>query len=352
MSNLSLHTTIENLSTELWCEIFSFFDAIELYQSFDNINHRITAILSESTPLYFKIATTKDYEFAYDVILPKVNNYATVRSFKFYKEFQIEDFFTLWPLNTFSQLRCLYLIYSGALMSDCSIALIEKLSTLTSFESLHFRVGRIAYHDICLMRLIQLIFIADHGFLSLKQFVYQCDTDSDVLHIPAATKKTILEFITLPSFCFTNLLQILPSIPHIKFIKANRLISDYDETPPVALSSSNFILSNGVDLRLHLDYHITFEEIELLLQQVSYLNQLKLTCDCNLFDGNKWEALLAKNCTKLQKFEIIFSPQARFLYLPSLDELQDSFSTMFWVKRNVQCEHRVKLCRSIVRFKI
>ena len=350
MFDISFHTTIEDLSTELWCEIFAFFDALELYETFGNINHRITTMLSEHALLYFKIATITDYDFAYDDVLPKVNNLSNVRSIKLNKEFQIEDFFTRWPPNTFSRLCCLSLVYLGALMSDCSIALVEQLSTLTFFESLHIRVGRIVYHDKYLKRLIQLIFIENDSFHSLKRFALRCD--HDVLYIPTSTKRTRLELITLPSFGFTKFLQFLPCIPYIKSIKVDRLISDHDEITPVPMPSSDFRLSNCVDLRLHLDYYITYENIELLLHHVPNLTQLKISCDYSRFHGKKWEILLMENCSKLKKFEIIGLLQHRYFALPSFDELRNDFSTTFWLVRNVQYEHDLQRCRLIVRFEI
>ncbi len=154
-SEACLPTTVESFPTELWCEVFKYFDAIELYRTFNDINSRINLILSENTPLYFKIATTGDYDFSSYTILPLVKNRANVRSFKFYYEFQVEEFFTLWPIHIFSQLRCLSLVYLGALMSDCSIELIEQLSTLTNFEYLHIQVTSITHRDQYLNRLIQ-----------------------------------------------------------------------------------------------------------------------------------------------------------------------------------------------------
>ena len=42
-------------------------------------------------------------------------------------------------------------------MSDCSTVLLEQLAHLTSFKSLHIRVGRIVNHDKCLPTIIATI---------------------------------------------------------------------------------------------------------------------------------------------------------------------------------------------------
>ncbi|CAF3913987.1 unnamed protein product [Rotaria sp. Silwood1] len=353
MSNTLLCSTIESLSTELWCEIFEFFDAVELYRTFDNINSKITSILSEIIPLYFKITTTKDYDFASSVILPKVKNRAMVKSIEFNQEFQIEEFFTRYSFGTFNQLRYLSLVYLGELMSDCSIVLLEQLSHLTSLESLHIRVGRIANYDQCLKRLLQLLFIENDVFHSLKQLIFQCNNTYNLLQVPTTTtKQTKLELITLPSLRLTNFLQFLPCIPYIRSIKVNRLYADSDRTMSVPICSLNFILWNCVHLNLHLDYHITFEDVKLLLQKTPNLTQMKLSCDYGLWNGDKWEILLAENCPQLRRLETIFSRQYHLFNQPSFNELQHSFSTIFWLTRNVEIEHNEQFCRSIVRFRI
>jgi hypothetical protein len=351
MSNISHPSTIESLPTELWCEVFEFFDAIELYHTFGNLNSKITSILSESIPLYFKIGTTTDYDFSSRIILPTVNNLANVKSVKFDQEFQIEEFFTIWPISGFSQLRCLSLVYLGALMSDCSILLLEQLSTLTHFECLRIRVGCIANYDKCLKRLLQLIFIENQVFHSLKHFVFQSYPNSNFLALPTTGKPTNLKSIALPSISLDQLVQLFPSIPHIKYIKINYLFVDLDTIAALKTPSSNSALPNLVELNLQLNRYATFEYIEFLLQQVPNVNQLKFKCHYCLINGNKWEMLLARNCSKLQKFELMFFGDY-FDALPIFIEIQSSFSTTFWIERNVQLEHSEETRHLLVRFKV
>jgi len=188
-------------------EIFEFFDAVELYRTFDNKKLK-------NCPAIFKITMVEDYDFASFVILSKVKNRAMGKSIKFDQEFQIEEFFTRYPFSTFNQLRYLLLVYLGELISDCSMVLLEQLSHLTSFESLHIRVARIVSYDQYLKRLLQLLFIENDVFISLKQLSFQCDSTCYLLQVPNTTmKQTNLELITLPSLCLTDFLQILSCMP-------------------------------------------------------------------------------------------------------------------------------------------
>ncbi|CAF1267877.1 unnamed protein product [Adineta steineri] len=357
MSNTFLRSTIEDLSVELWCEIFEFFDASELYHTFDNINSKITSILSEITPLYFNIITIRDYNFTSNVILPKVINRASIKSIKFDREFQIEEFFTRWSFNTFNQLHYLSLFYLGEMGCDCSYMLLEQLSHLTSFDSLHIRVGYIYDHDRSLKRLFQLLFIENDAFPTLKQLVFKCNKDwFPHLQIPTTTmKRTKLELLTLPYLNLTNFLQMLSCIPYIRSIKVNGLYSTLDRIIPIPILSSNFILQHCVYLDLSFDCRITFDDIKLLLKIFPKLNRMKLLCDYILSNADQWETLLTENCSHLRDFQINFHFQWRYLDRPTSTEIQNSFSTIFWLNRNVEIKHdhnhNQQLLSSIVRFK-
>jgi hypothetical protein len=61
--------------------------------------------------------------------------------------------------------------------------------------------------------------------------------------------------------------------------------------------------------------------------------------------------LLARNCSKLQKFELMFFGDY-FDALPIFIEIQSSFSTTFWIERNVQLEHSEETRHLLVRFKV
>ena len=79
---------------------------------------------------------------------------------------------------------------------------------------------------------------------------------------------------------------------------------------------------------------------------------MKLSCDYVHGNGDQWELLLAENCRQLQTFEMKFSLQYHFYHAPPFIELQQSFSTIFWLIRNVKIEHNEQLSCSIVRFRI
>lgn len=345
MNHLS---TIESFPTELWCGIFKYFNAIELYRTFSNLNSQITSILSESTLLYFEIATIRDYNFSSCVILPVVNNCTNVRSFKFYHEFQFEEYFTLWPINKFNQLRYFSLVYLDALMNDCSIVLIEHLSALTNFKYLYIKVGRLAYRDQCLERFLQLIFAENDAFYSLKHFVFQCNTPSDLVVLPVTTKQTKLEILTLPSLYRNDFVQLLPCIPNIKLLKIHRLCTDFDSPVLLKISSIKSALQDCLDVNLQLDNKWAFDDVEFLLQQIPNVKQLKLTCRFEFMNGNKWALLLAKLCPKLQIFDLTF-----YDYYGDTLQLQNNFSTSFWLQKNVQFnrDNRVS-SRRTVRFEI
>jgi hypothetical protein len=147
ISQASLSSTIECLSTELWYEIFAYFEAIELYGTFAHLNSRIT------TALYFRLTSIGDYDLTSQILLPNVNNLANVKSIQFDQESRIEHFFSGWPPLAFSQLRCLSLVYLKTMADDCCIVLLESLAQLIGVKYLRVRVGCIADSESSLQRL-------------------------------------------------------------------------------------------------------------------------------------------------------------------------------------------------------
>ena len=91
---------------------------------------------------------------------------------------------------------------------------------------------------------------------------------------------------------------------------------------------------------------------DVLLQKVPNLTQIKLTCDYVLSNGDKWEILLTENCAQLRKFETSFSLPYHSFNQPSFHEVQHSFSTAFWLARNVEIEQNEQFFCTIVRFRI
>ncbi|UJR12227.1 hypothetical protein I4U23_016404 [Adineta vaga] len=347
-----MSNTIESLSTELRCELFEFFNAIELHHIFGDLNSRITSIIMEITPLYFDIVTIKDYNLVSDIIFPKVRNYSNVRSIKFYYEYQFDDFFIRWPISKFQQLHSLSLFYLGDLGSDCSFVFLEQLSQLTSLESLRIRVGQTASYDRYLNHLLQLLFVEYQVFLSVTQFVFQCMDVSRLVHIPSPTimKQTNLQLISFPSISLENFLEILPSISHIKSMKMSRLYSNVDQIMSISIILPDLVLWNCVYLDIHLDYYIVFKDIQMLLEKLPKLHEMKVTCNYRLSHGYQWEKLLTEKCSYIQKFQITFICHYRYITRQISDVIQMDFSTLFWLDRKVQITHNEESYSWTVQF--
>ncbi|CAF1475738.1 unnamed protein product [Adineta ricciae] len=343
-------TTIESFSAELWCEIFEFFDAVALYRIFGNLNSRITSILSQCTPLYLNVVTIKDYDSALETILPDVEYSANIKSISFTQEFQFEDFFARCSCYTLQQLRCLSLFYLGDMACDCTMEFLDELAQLPSFESLHLRVGHMSYSDRHLRRLLQLIFTEQQAFLSLKTFVLKCSNPGERIAIPTTTmlKQTNLKSLILPSLYMENCLEILPSIPHIKSMKIDRICHKSHVVPfPV---SPSIISHSCTHLDLNVEHYTNWTDIEYLLERFPNLLQLRITCDFLLSNAQQWEALLRKQCSRIRKFHINFIHTYIVNNTATYEDLQKSFSTYFWLDRNVEIVQDFENCRLIVRF--
>ena len=105
--------TFQDLSAELFYEIFDYFRFHELYESFSNLNHRIDDYLAHLSNIFIS-----DWSYQ-DPLTITINlndkQISKVKSIKFYKwrheeQHVMREFFIQYPLKSFQQLRSLTLI--------------------------------------------------------------------------------------------------------------------------------------------------------------------------------------------------------------------------------------------------
>jgi predicted transcriptional regulator len=145
MSSNNRRTILEDLSTELFFEIFDFFHFIELYHTFSNLNRRIDDYLVQLSNICLKIYSEK-YELTTTLT---EKHLLSIRSIKFNTntwveedDHKLEEFFIQYPLNSFQKLRSLTL---RSIISSTELPVIIKqlplLSNLT-FLNIEFFLFR------------------------------------------------------------------------------------------------------------------------------------------------------------------------------------------------------------------
>ncbi|CAF4164987.1 unnamed protein product, partial [Adineta steineri] len=129
---------IELLSVELWREIFDYFDVNDLWYSFHGLNKHIDGIIDQ-VQLHLNFEKEGNFDYFMKNILSSIN-FFNVRSLKLNKQNEIKQFFSMYSLNAFDQLRLLSLdqMYS---IHDKSFKFWNQLSSLKYLRSLKIKYG-------------------------------------------------------------------------------------------------------------------------------------------------------------------------------------------------------------------
>ena len=90
--------TIEVFSSELWREIFDYFNGIELWYSFRGLNKKIDSIIDQ-TSLHFDFKKTGNYTYFIKNILSTIN-IINVRSLKLSQINKTQHFFSIYSLDS------------------------------------------------------------------------------------------------------------------------------------------------------------------------------------------------------------------------------------------------------------
>ncbi|CAF1389495.1 unnamed protein product [Rotaria sordida] len=146
--NISI-TCIENLSNELFYEIFEYLDGYDIYKAFCNLNSRFQYLTTfSSISLNIKLCSNARSEVKHwckTVIIPNIHR---ILSLNLENESLINDFFQTFELMSIlyhtPQLR--YLICDNLVESDSNVQ-IEQSITLSNLVSIHINVCHIDFDE-------------------------------------------------------------------------------------------------------------------------------------------------------------------------------------------------------------
>ncbi|CAF1002696.1 unnamed protein product [Adineta steineri] len=321
---------IENLSNEIFYEIFEYLDGSEIYQAFSNLNHRFQQLINCSSLLF---------KFNHDSLI--LDN--TYKQFLLNHKHQIisfympnNDFFSSFSIDSsFYQLQSLS-IYE--ISSSVLISLLVNLSSLPRLVSLTID-AQDSLKDFT--EVYRLIFILP----KLKYIKCTGDEDDISISLPIATNEQLsaIEYFIINHHCafdtLCTLISYTPQLCHLSLL----YLSDCDSDNEIILS---VILPNLTYLSIE-SCNVTFENLEALI----------IESECNLkvlhvsfyyyynvyFDDDPWEELIINYLPELKKLHLEYrhdiDPE---LGSSSNFKLPDQFNSLFWNKKKWVLE--VEMC--------
>ncbi|CAF3989158.1 unnamed protein product [Rotaria sordida] len=318
-------TCFEDLSNEMFYELFDFFDSYDIYEIFSNLNSRFNhLIIHSSLPLRLNFSCLSKTSFQHrcnTILMPNVHR---IISLQFSHHLIIDDFFTSFCLDSsFIRLEILILqnIKSDNLIPILTtLALLPRLYslTITSIEKIQ------SSNDVfCLIIRLPVLKYCKLSFELWNQYInlsLNNNEYSSIEHLIINTKYNLDQL--------NNFLIYTPNL-HCLSCEISTLNSKQ--------ITMSIISMNLINLYLKLE-DTSFDEFEWFI--IYFSHQLKLLHlstqrDIEFLNADRWEQLILCHMLNLRKFNFrhqIINDENIINY-HRYHLLIDKFKSSFWIDR-------------------
>ncbi|CAM4847207.1 unnamed protein product [Rotaria magnacalcarata] len=289
-------TSIENLSNELFYEIFAYFDGFEFYEAFSNLNHRFQQLLNSSI-LQFKIVigslSGETYMNEYEQ-LARINRQQIASLVVSLSSIEM-DFFSLYPIDLFVNLESLIL---NRIPSQILISIFTGLTNLSRLRSLNITTE---WESWDLTEIYRLVFTSRN----LTYFACSSETSMVSLQLPVATNEqlTTIERLIIDHSCnFNDLSLIVSYTPQLRYLHMSLLDDEnYSSSKrlPIGLFNLTHISIESCKIKFD-EFKLFFRETECNLK---FLRINIESHDRNYLDADQWENLISECLPQLEIFQ-------------------------------------------------
>ncbi|CAF2008726.1 unnamed protein product [Rotaria magnacalcarata] len=318
---------IENLSNEIFYEIFDFLDGCEIYQAFSNLNSRFQTLITCSTlRLKIDLSTRPDssleYWSKYVVVPNKDRIIALSWPFSYdhdlgYTLFNIDSSFIRLEILTLRSIRAKDLI---PLLINM-ISLPHLFSLTINYDEDPQEISNIyqASFNLSMLKYFKLSFFAFETLFSISINVDKQLTAIKYLVIDhcCSLDELIALFSCTPQLCRLTCEQVNES--HKDIVK--------DTLCPI-LSLTRISIGRC---------YAKFNEIEIFLTKISsQLEELRFNSfsDVNYLDANRWERIISQYLQHLNIFEFQYNEIIERYSQTTIDYGRlNQFKSSFWIKQ-------------------
>ncbi|CAF1384257.1 unnamed protein product [Adineta steineri] len=321
-------SSIENLSNEIFYEIFDYLDGLDICIAFSNLNYRFQQLIICS-PFRYKINlgySTKREKF--------LNNYKQIQHQIYSISFIIPKTSMNELLISF-QIDCsfnnLQSIRIDNISKDKLISLLVYLSELPCLHSLNIQTTD-SIED--LNYIYQLIFSLPK--LKSNELSSHRNEDSISILMPNNNQISPIEYLKIAhSYTFdelNTLISYTPNLRRLNLSHANIDDSDIEDMLPMNLN-------NLIHLSIFTN-SLNFDEFELFIEKMnSKLKSLRVIAysnqDITYLYADRWQKLISENFSQLEKFSLCFDESRMGRNCPIYDGGLNQFSSPFWIQRNL-----------------
>jgi hypothetical protein len=317
-------TSIEDLSNEIFYEIFDYLDGCDIYRTFSNLNYRFSKLVNSSSLLFkieFHHSTDKNSK---EIIL---YNKSQILSIHYLSSLMILS------LNIDSSFNHLESLVFDSIEPDILSLFLAKLIDLPRLFSLTIDTQKSLNDLTDVYR-----FIFDLSKLKyIRFFAMNPKYTGLTISIPININKQFsnIKYLIIDHPCsFNELFSILSYTSQIIRLSFIHKIGSTIISP--------MILSNLTDISIYGD-DITFNQFEMFITKISSkLKSLSLTSrakDVNYLNTDRWEELIREYFPQLEKFNLTFHVHGTSKYIGKSNQ----FNSSFWIERQWLLEAEIEL---------
>ncbi|CAF4007995.1 unnamed protein product [Rotaria sp. Silwood2] len=300
-------TVFEDLSAELFFELFDFFHFTELYNTFAHLNQRIDGYLAQLSNIYLDLSSTKY------ILVTKLNKQQIlgVKSLKFMTfehggQHEKQEFFIQYPLKSFRQLRSLNL---RLIISSTDLPIIiDQLPLLPYLTSLNITFdlfgSKLTVDD--LRHTYEIIFRSCTTLKILKFIIMDHNDSRKRIHnVPLFNQPitTNIEYLDIYQLYFDEFDCILSPLflPQVKSLTA----TIYDNPTQQDFPNDKLTVDFLTNLAVHFNWEFSFAYLESIFKRTPNLKSFLITSSpITLIDCQKWQYFLSKYLLKVVKFHL------------------------------------------------
>jgi hypothetical protein len=334
-------TSIENLSNELFHNIFDYLEASDLYMAFSNLNHRFQQLLNNSS-LLFKIKQTRQSlsdATCFQNWMQIMNiNRQQILSIRLLMSLNCNNFFSLLYIN--SSLQRLESIVLFSPQPNTLMLILDELISLPRLFSLTIKPYHFSRDLTDIYRIVLALPV-------LKYYSITLLTSQLSISLPISTNQqpSTIEYLIIDHVCsFNDLSMVLsytPRLRHLSFHESYEVPGGFGTTLP-------FTLTNLTHLRVR-TWCVKFNEFEIFIRQtcpkLKVLHWITHSDDIAYLDAHRCEEFILQNLPQLEKFSL--------QYYECIGDDEDHvwklnfggsnpFSSSFWLERRWLLDVRIE----------
>jgi hypothetical protein len=320
-------TSIEDISNELFHEIFDYLDGCEIFLAFSNLNQRFHRLLnSSSLPLKirFNVTTVELYnDVCREVVL---FNKQQISAIQLAMLPHVRPFLSSLIIDSsFNRLEALNI---QQILPDLLKPLLIKLASLPRLSLLTIYTWNRFKN---LNEIYRLIF----ALPMLKYYEFALITDDCPVTLPMAKKKQFnnIEHLEMVHSCtFNEIARIVSYTPYLNHLGIYHTIQ-HDSINGMSLPMK---LSKLTHLSIH-GVLIPFDQLEMFIKhihcQLKVLHFITQSEDFTYLNADRWERFISENLPQLEEFKFQYYKETIDRNKSSIFKRQNQFTSPFWIAR-------------------